>query len=116
MLEAPEPVQVYDKETPEDQGMRNQAESLHIFDPDVAAAHRATGPDRADPPPGDAGGGGRGGGGGHPCGPRGGRGSGGGGGGGGGGPPGAGGGPNHHSQDKLFGQHPNTFTGDRLKT
>jgi hypothetical protein len=152
MLEAPEPVQVYDEETPEDQGMRNQAESLHIFDqgvrtfmdaprilatrmeesrtqtahidpntghifdPDVAAAHHATGPDRADPPPGDAGGGGRGGGGGHPCGPGGGRGSGGGGGGGGGGPPGAGGGPNHHSQDKLFGQHPNTFTGDRLKT
>jgi hypothetical protein len=37
MLEAPEPVQVYDKETPEDQGMRNQAESLHIFDQGVRA-------------------------------------------------------------------------------
>jgi hypothetical protein len=32
MSEAPEPVQVYNKETPEDQGIRNQAESLHIFD------------------------------------------------------------------------------------
>jgi hypothetical protein len=147
MLEAPEPIQIYNKETPEDQGMRNQAESLHIFDqgvrtfmdaphilatrteescmqtahidpntghifdPDAAATHRATGPDRADPSPGDAGGGG---GGGHPFGPRGGRG--GGGGGGGGGPPGTGGGPNHHGQDKLFSQHPDIFTGDQLKT
>jgi hypothetical protein len=155
MSEAPEPVQVYDEETPEDQGMRNQAESLHIFDqgsrvdfadrvgdtlhvfatrteeshtqtahidpntghifdPDAAAAHRAAGPDQADPPPGDAGGGGRGG---HPFGLGGGGGGGGGGGrggggGGGGSPPGAGGGPNHHGQDKLFSQHPDTFTGD----
>jgi hypothetical protein len=157
MSEAPKPVQVYNEETPEDQSMRNQAESLHIFDqgsrvdfadrvedtlhvfatrmeesrtqtthidpntrhifdPDAAAAHHAAGPDRADPPPGDAGGGG---GGGHPFGP-GGRGRGGGGRGGGrggrGGPPGAGGGPNHHGQDKLFGQHPDMFTGDRSKT
>jgi hypothetical protein len=80
MSEAPEPVQVYNEETPDDQSMRNQAESLHIFDqgvrafmdapcilatrteesctqsahinpntghifdPDAAAAHRATGP------------------------------------------------------------------------
>jgi hypothetical protein len=91
----------------------------HVIDPDEAAAHCAAGPDRADPPEG----GGRGGGG-RPFGPGGGRGGGRGGGGGGGrgdggggggeGLPGAGGG--HHGQDKLFGQHPDTFTGDRSKT
>jgi hypothetical protein len=37
MSEAPEPVQVYDEETPEDQGIRNQAESLHIFNQGVRA-------------------------------------------------------------------------------
>jgi hypothetical protein len=163
MLEALKPTQMYDEETLDDRNMRDQAESLHIFDqgvqsfmdaphmstdriedtlhifatrteesctqtahidpntghvidPDEAAAHRAAGPDRADPPEGDGGGAG---GGGHPFGPGGGGGGGGGGGrggggGGGGGPPGAGGG--HHGQDKLFGQHPDTFTGDRSKT
>jgi hypothetical protein len=110
MSETLEPTRIYDKETPDDRNMRDQAESLHIFDqgvqdfmnapcistdqigdtlhvfatrteeshthtahidpntghivdPDKAAAHRAAGPDRADPPKGD-GGGGRGGGGG----------------------------------------------------
>jgi hypothetical protein len=144
MSEALKPIRVYNEETPDEQNMRGQAESLHIYDqgvhdfvnaphifatwteesrtqtahinpntghivdPDEAAAHRAAGPDRADPPKGD-GGGGRGG---HPFGPGGG--GGGRGGGGGGGAPGAGGG--HHGQDKLFSQHPDTFTGDRSKT
>jgi hypothetical protein len=156
MSEALEPIQVYTEEMQDEREMRDQAESLHIFDqgvqdfmtapritttrigdtlhafatrteesrtqtahidpntghvidPDEAAAHRAAGPDRADPPEGDGGGGG-----GYPFGPGGGGGGGGGGNGGGGGPPGAGGG--HHNQDKLFGQHPDTFTGDRSKT
>jgi hypothetical protein len=97
MSEALEPIQVYTEEMQEEQEMRNQAESLHIFDqgvqdfmaaphittnrigdtlhafatrteesrtqtahidpntghvidPDEVAAHRAAGPDRADPP------------------------------------------------------------------
>jgi hypothetical protein len=42
MSEAPEPVQVYNEETPEEQNMRNQAESLCIFDPE----HRVNYTDR----------------------------------------------------------------------
>jgi hypothetical protein len=37
MSEALEPVQVHNEETPDDQSMRNQAESLHIFDQGVRA-------------------------------------------------------------------------------
>jgi hypothetical protein len=159
MSEAPEPFQIYEDKTREDCKMRDQAESLHIFDQgnrvdftdrvedtlhvfttrtkeshaqtahidpntghvidhDAAAIHCATGPDQADPPrrrggggdPFGGHGGGGGGGGGGPFRP-------GGGGGGGGVPlPAGGGGHAHQGQDKLFGQPPDVFTGDRAKT
>jgi hypothetical protein len=32
MSEALEPAQIYKEETPEDQDMRNQAESLHLYE------------------------------------------------------------------------------------